>query len=81
MSYEDLRPGGVLGKHVNDFTFFPNFECNDAFLDLVNFTDHCEPGQGLCENLVRYSRVSVEERKEFQERLDAEVTTDADDIS
>ena len=52
LSYDDLRPGGVLAKAMKEFTFFPDFECNDAFLELINFTDGCEPGEGLCEKFV-----------------------------
>jgi len=25
LSYDDLKPGGTLAKHVNDFTFFPDY--------------------------------------------------------
>ena len=52
LSYDDLKPGGILEKYVNDFTYFPSFNANDAFLDLINFTEKCEPSNGLCENMV-----------------------------
>ena len=42
LSYNDLKPGGALGKCVSTFTFFPTFEANDAFLDLLNFTEGCD---------------------------------------
>ena len=71
LSYEDLKPGGVLEDFVKDFTYFPNFACNDAFLHLINFTEGCEPGKGFCENLVRYSKVSIAKRKEYYDSLDA----------
>ena len=67
LSYEDLKPGGALANYVNDFTFFPDFDCNDAFLDLINYTEACEEGNGLCENLVRYSKVTMSERKEYND--------------
>ena len=66
LSYNDLRPGGVLGGSVQEFTFLPDFGCNDAFLDVINNTDGCEPGEGLCENMVRYQEVTIDERREFQ---------------
>ena len=69
LTYDELRPGGVLADHVKDFTFFPNFKCNDAFLHLINFTEESEPGDGLCEGLVRYSTVSVAERKKYNDAL------------
>ena len=72
LTYDELRPGGVLADHVKDFTFFPNFKCNDAFLDLINFTEESEPGDGLCEGLVRYSTVSVAERKKYNDALRAQ---------
>ena len=65
--FDDLRPSGALASFVKDFTFFPDFECNDAFLDLINFADGREPGDGLCENMARYRRVSIDNRREFQE--------------
>jgi len=37
---------------------------------MVNFTDGCEPGQGLCENMARYSRVPLSKRKEFGLKAD-----------
>ncbi|KAL7552028.1 hypothetical protein ACHAWF_017126 [Thalassiosira exigua] len=67
LSYDDLRPDGVLADH--DFTHFPDFESNDAFLDLINFAEGCAPGDGLCENLVRYSTVSMEERRKYHEAM------------
>ena len=39
---------------------------NDAFLDLINWTDGSEgslpEGNGMCENLRQYSKVKMEER-------------------
>ena len=52
LSYDDLKPGGALAKCVEVFTFFPDFECVDAFLEWMNWGD--EPGGGLCEDMVRY---------------------------
>lgn len=71
ITYDMLRSGGQLHKYVNDFTFFPDVECNDAFLDMINYTEGCEEGNGLCENLVRYSKVSMEERKKWNDSLQA----------
>ena len=39
MSYDDLRLNGVLVKTVKEFTFLPVFDCNDACLELINYTD------------------------------------------
>ena len=64
LSYDDLQPGGALGAAVKDFTFFPDYDCNEAFLELLNFAEEGKPG--LCEDLVRYSKVSVESRREYQ---------------
>ena len=33
LSYDDLSPGGVLKEDVSNFTYFPDKECNDAFLE------------------------------------------------
>lgn len=65
LSYNDLKPGGALGKCVSTFTFFPTFKANDAFLDLLNFTEGCDEGDGLCENMRRYSTVSMAERMRY----------------
>ena len=66
MSYDDLRTYGALGSFVKEFTFFPNFECNDVLLDLINFSDGCDTGEGLCDNMAWYLRVSIDDRREFQ---------------
>ena len=58
LSYDDIKPGRTLGKYVSDFTFFPNFECNDAFLEVLNYSEARDEGMGVCENLARYSRNS-----------------------
>ena len=60
-----MVPGGALDGYVADFTFFPNHDSNAAFLEVLNFAEGCEPGNGLCENLARYSLVSLERRKEY----------------
>jgi hypothetical protein len=45
---------------------FDTFEKNDAFLELLNFADGSEgslpPGDGMCENLRPYSKVTMAER-------------------
>jgi len=73
LRYRDLHEGGILSKHVDAFTLFNTFEKNDAFLDILNYTDGTEGsykvGDGLCENLRPYSSVEWEERegkREFQ---------------
>jgi hypothetical protein len=66
LSYADFQPGGILADAVEEFTFFPGAACNNAFLDLINFTDGCDPGDGLCENIVRFFKVSIADRREFQ---------------
>ena len=63
LSYDNLQPRGALSAAVKDFTFFPDFDCNEAFLELLNFAR--EGKLGLCENLVHYSKVSIESRREY----------------
>eukprot|EP00956_Cyclotella_meneghiniana_P037816 scaffold145202_cov37-Cyclotella_meneghiniana.AAC.1 len=65
LTFDDLKPGGVLGKSVSVFTFFPTYEANDAFLELLNFTEECDKGDGLCENMRSYSCVSMHERRKY----------------
>ena len=66
LRYEDLRSGGILSKHVNAFTLFDTVEQNDAFLGIVNYADGTPgsypAGDGLCENLRPYSKVTRDER-------------------
>lgn len=70
LTYDGLRPGGVLGNVVKEFTFFPDSPYTDAFLEVINFTHGCKDGKSLCENLVCYSRVSINERRDYQHRAD-----------
>ena len=35
--YDDLKPDGVLGLSVKEFIFFPDFDCNEVFLELINY--------------------------------------------
>ena len=74
LSYDDLKPGGILEKYVNDFTYFPSMNANDAFLDLINFTEKCEPGNGLwfVWEYGFYSTISMEKRKEYHNAWRAE---------
>ena len=67
--YNNLRPDGVLAKAARELNIFPDFECMDAFLKLINYTDGCEPLEGLYENLVCYLAVGVTQRREYQENL------------
>ncbi len=66
LKYSDLFDGGILSNHVEAFTLFDTIEQNDAFLELINFTDSSEGslpvGDGLCENLRQYTDVSPKER-------------------
>ena len=57
LSYDDLKPGGILEKYINDFTYFPSHKANDFFLDPINFTEKCKPGNGLYESMVHYSTI------------------------
>ena len=72
LSYDDLKTGGKLAKNVNDFTFFSNFKCNDAFLDFIKYTDGRPKGDGMCENMARYHHISVSDRKKYQLEKKAE---------
>jgi hypothetical protein len=61
-----LYAGGILSKHFDAFTFFPSVELNDAWLKFMNFTDgegSFDEGDGLCQNIRRYSKVRFGERK------------------
>ena len=69
LSYDDIKPGGILGKYVSDFTFFPDYACNDAFLEVLNYSEACDAGRGVCENLARYSKVNIDARKKYNEKL------------
>lgn len=72
LTYDDLRPGGRLADYVKDFTYFCDFETNDEFLDVLNYADHSEEAKemgGLCEHLARYSKVSMEKRKQHNDQL------------
>ncbi len=69
ISYDDLKPGGLLANFVNDFTFLPTFKQNDLFLDLINYTDGRPKGKGFCENMKRYHHMTVEEKKKYNDDL------------
>jgi len=69
LSFDDLKPEGALGDYVKDFTFFDSYETNVAFLDMINAADTLGEGNGLCENLPRYSKVSWEERQKCNKEL------------
>jgi hypothetical protein len=79
--YDDLKPGGILAKAVNELSFFPDFECNNAFLELINFTYGCEPREGLCEIFVRYHLVCAAQRLEHQQQADTAVSQAGPDTS
>ena len=75
--YDDLKLGGCLSKHVGLFTFFDDYDCNDAFLEMINHTIRCDKGKGICENLVRYSNITVAARKKWNEQRKANENGDA----
>lgn len=80
LSFDDLQPGRVLGDVVDKFTFFPTYAANIAFLDLINFTDGRPEGDGLCENMRRYSFVSMHERKKYNNiQSDDDMSISSDD--
>ncbi|EJK68248.1 hypothetical protein THAOC_10592 [Thalassiosira oceanica] len=84
LSYDDLKPGGKLTMHVKDFTFFPNFKCNDVFLDFINYSDGRPKGDGMCENMARYHHISVDDRKKYQQEKKTKETqceSEDDDMS
>jgi len=66
LRYSDLFGDGILSKEVGSFTFFNTAELNDSFLNIINFADGSEgslpEGDGMCENMRRYSLVTAEER-------------------
>jgi hypothetical protein len=66
LRYKDLYAGGVLADHVRSLTLFHTVEQMDAFLGLLNHTDGSKGsrpvGDGYCENLRQYSKVSWDER-------------------
>jgi hypothetical protein len=63
LCYNDLRKGGILSKHVEAFTLFDTVELNDAFLEIINYAEAFDEGDGMCENLRQYSKVKWDERK------------------
>ena len=58
----------LLHKTMKEFTFFSMVKCNNECLVLINFSDGCDPGDGICENMVRYNNVSDEDRRSYQEQ-------------
>jgi hypothetical protein len=65
---------------------FPDFECNDTFLEVINFTAGCEPREGLYKNFVCYSTIGLAQRWDYQQQADTTVNkagpdASADDIS
>ena len=65
ITYDDLKPDGILADYVNTFTFFPDFKANDLFLELINGKS------GICENIKRYHHVTVEERVKYNDEIRA----------
>ena len=63
LRYDDLKEGGILSKHVEAFTLFDTAELNDAFLEIINYAEAFDEGDGMCENLRQYSKVKWDERK------------------
>lgn len=66
LRYTDLYGDGVLAKAVDAYTLFDTVEQNDAFLELLDYSDGSEgalpEGDGLCQNLRNYSKVAFDER-------------------
>ena len=48
----------------------------DTFLEMTKHTEGCDIGNGLCENLVRCSRVSVLDRKLCNDYVKNEASND-----
>eukprot|EP00978_Attheya_sp_CCMP212_P021548 scaffold63058_cov69-Attheya_sp.AAC.2 len=70
-TFADLFSGGALAKHVGVFTYFRTVETNDLFLEALNHAeDSCDPNDGLCQNLARYSTTSLVDRKHYQAERD-----------
>ena len=51
---------------VKEFRCFPNKESNGVFLEFWHYSEGFNPGDGLCKNQCRYSKVSVSKRIGFQ---------------
>jgi hypothetical protein len=53
LTFHSLCSGGILEKYVKDFTYFATVELNEAFLEVINYSDGsegaCEEGNGLCQ--------------------------------
>ena len=69
LSWKSVQPGGVLADYVADFCFLPNFETNDASLDLINFSSGLPEGKGICENMKRYHHMNVKDRVKYNDEL------------
>jgi hypothetical protein len=67
ISYDDLKPGGMFADYVNSFTFFPTFETNDLFLEIIN------GDIGVYERIKRYHHVAVEERVNYNNEIRAKM--------
>jgi hypothetical protein len=71
LKYDDLRSEGLLGKNVKDFTFFDDFDSNDAFLEAINYADGSDgclpPDDGMCEGLLRYTSLRMNDRARLKE--------------
>jgi hypothetical protein len=57
----------MLADDVNSFTFFPTFETNDLFLEIIN------GDIGVCERIKRYHHVTVEERVKYNNEIRAKM--------
>ena len=65
LRYSNFAKGGLLSKNVDSFTFFKTIDQNNAFLELINFSDVSEGafpvGDELCQNLRQYLKVTMDE--------------------
>ena len=69
-------PATVVASFVKEFAFFPDFDCNDTFLELVNYGDGCRPGDGLFENMAWYYKVLIDARRGYQRSNDMSIYED-----
>lgn len=72
LTWNELYPVDTLAMSVKRFSFFLGVKCNNTFLTLINFSDECDPSDGICENLIRYNNVSMADCRRYQERKTAE---------
>ena len=62
LRYADLGIGGILEKHVPIFTYFTNFNENEAFLEAINIKGNAND-TGVCSRLLRYGAAAKAARE------------------